>query len=83
MFSVLLTTEVKMTSALQWIVDVSFFIRKKDNIWRPEAKNHGKVLGPGLSLTPDSFLDALIKGLLKVLHSWARGRRTLRDTITC
>lgn len=33
-----------------------------------QRQSHGQVIGPGLSLTMDSFLDAL-KGLLKVLHS--------------
>lgn len=33
----------------------------------PEAKSHGRLLGPGLSITLDSLLDALSKGLLKVL----------------
>lgn len=34
-----------------------------------QRQSHGQVIGPGLSLTMYSFLDALIKGLLKVLHS--------------
>lgn len=39
-----------------------------------QRQSHGQVMGPGLSLTMDSCLNAL-KGLLKVLHSGPEAER--------